>query len=101
GRLTQDGFLQEFQPGTAMLAMRAGVPVLPAAMYGTADILPYGEVKPRRTGRSLRIRFGPPIDLSTLPGGDRHETLTRATELIREGVAKLMEEIAPETIHSE
>ncbi|HET6383812.1 MAG TPA: lysophospholipid acyltransferase family protein [Armatimonadota bacterium] len=98
GKLTEDGYLQEFQQGTAMLALKAGVPVIPAAMNGTRNVVPYGRLYPIPSFRRVKVRFGPPVDFSGLPEVDRHERLRIATERIRQGVVDLVREIAPETL---
>lgn len=48
-------------PGVGWLALRAGVPVLPAALLGARDALPRGAWWPRR--QHLEVRVGRPIDL--------------------------------------
>jgi 1-acyl-sn-glycerol-3-phosphate acyltransferase len=97
GRLSEDGYLQEFQPGVAMLALRSGAPVIPAAVNGTRAVLPYGAVFPRPAFRRVRVRFGKPVDLSGLPK-EHHERQQEATRRIREGVVTLLREIGPETL---
>jgi 1-acyl-sn-glycerol-3-phosphate acyltransferase len=47
--------------GVGWLALRSGVPVLPAALVGTARALPRGARWPRRVPLTLRI--GPPVNL--------------------------------------
>ncbi len=59
GTRSQDGRLGEPQPGAAMVALRAGVPVVPAAVLGGDQVLPPGTVRPRR-GR-ISVRFGKPF----------------------------------------
>jgi 1-acyl-sn-glycerol-3-phosphate acyltransferase len=51
--------------GVARLALATGVPVIPVAHWGTQDILPYGEKKPRLLPRkTVHVLAGPPVDLS-------------------------------------
>lgn len=56
-----------FHRGAAMLAAKAGVPIVPVAITGTADALPLGHVLPR--ARPITVYFGEPF---TVPSGDRH-----------------------------
>ncbi|HSE04102.1 MAG TPA: lysophospholipid acyltransferase family protein [Methylomirabilota bacterium] len=60
GPFSQEGRLVRGQPGTAMVALRAGVPVVPAAIEGTYEALRGRRFYlPRR--RPLAVRFGEPI----------------------------------------
>ncbi|MEU3494856.1 lysophospholipid acyltransferase family protein [Kitasatospora cineracea] len=49
----------DFKDGAFRFADRAGVPVLPAALWGAQDVLPVGSRVPR-SGR-IRVAFGPPL----------------------------------------
>jgi len=66
GRLSESGELQPLLPGVALLALRAGVPVVPVGLCGTNAILPYGQTIPRPTWSSVRVHFGKPLDFSDL-----------------------------------
>ena len=60
GPFSQEGRLVRGQPGAAIVALRAGVPVLPAAIEGTYEALRGRRFYlPRR--RPLSVRFGEPI----------------------------------------
>jgi 1-acyl-sn-glycerol-3-phosphate acyltransferase len=59
GRQT-DGRIGEFKPGAAWIARRAGVPVLPVHVAGTAAILPKGRTVPHRS--HVEIVFGEPME---------------------------------------
>lgn len=78
GTLTRDPDLWPMlgKTGAARLALKTGVPVLPAAQWGVHEVLPKGSalprVRPRRTGR---IRVGTPVELEDL----RSAPLTRST----------------------
>ncbi|MCC6236772.1 MAG: 1-acyl-sn-glycerol-3-phosphate acyltransferase [Dehalococcoidia bacterium] len=75
-------------PGVGWLALRAGVPVLPAALVGARDALPRGAWWPRR--RSLEVRIGPPLDLAgAVRGGRSAERAAEATALIMAALAAL------------
>lgn len=97
GQLSETGILQEFQEGTAMLALRAGVPVIPVGISGSQKVLPYGQVFPRPSFSKIQIRFGKVVDFSNLPSG-RHERLHEATRRLRASVVSLLREIGPEAL---
>src|SRR5258707_13156232 len=60
GPFSQEGRLVGGRPGAAMVALRAGVPVVPAAIEGTYEALRGRRFYlPRR--RPLAVRFGEPI----------------------------------------
>jgi|FLYL01.1.fsa_nt_gi 1-acyl-sn-glycerol-3-phosphate acyltransferase len=75
--------LKEGEPGTAMIALRTGAPLLPVAIWGTENVrLPRDLL--RRT--EVYVRIGPPF---TLP---RAQRLTRAD--VEAGTRAIMERIA-------
>jgi 1-acyl-sn-glycerol-3-phosphate acyltransferase len=68
-----------FKDGAARFAERAGVPVIPAALVGSREILPVGARYPRR-GR-VQVVFGPPLHPDPgLPRGRRIAELIRCCE---------------------
>lgn len=73
GGRSHDGVMRPFKEGGAYIAIRAGVPVVPVALIGTREMLPYGGgiVK---SGR-VTLRVLPPIDTAKLTLKDR-STLT-------------------------
>src|SRR6185312_14514475 len=46
GGRSHNGVMQPFKEGAAYIAIRAGVPIVPAALIGTHKILPYGSGTP-------------------------------------------------------
>jgi len=56
---SRSGKLQAFKPGLGLLALEAGVPIVPAYIHGTYAALPAGRLLPRRS--RLTVRFGEPI----------------------------------------
>ena len=87
GPFSREGRLVGGRPGAAMVALRAGVPVVPAAIEGTYEALRGRRFYvPRR--RPLSVRFGEPISF----GRPRHGRIAR---LEREEVTRrIMSEIA-------
>ena len=51
--------------GAGVLAARAGVPTVPAALLGTARALPLGRYIPRPV--KVRVVFGPPLPPPSSP----------------------------------
>jgi 1-acyl-sn-glycerol-3-phosphate acyltransferase len=68
GTRSRQGRVLNPQGGAALIALKAGVPVLPAGIWGTADVDgPWHFPKPVRVG----VRFGEPIDLGQPKTVDR------------------------------
>lgn len=59
GTRTSDGRLQEPKAGVGLIASRAGVPVVPARIFGSFEA--YGKGRTLRLGTPVSIVFGPPI----------------------------------------
>ena len=59
GGRSQTGELAAFKEGAAYIAIRAGVPLVPIALKGTREILPYGSGHVR--SGSVTMRIGDPI----------------------------------------
>lgn len=57
GTRSPDGTLQKSQKGLGLLAQKSGVPVLPARLYGSHEILGKGKIIPR-FGRKLYLNIG-------------------------------------------
>jgi len=76
GTRSHDGRLYRGRTGVAVMALRAGVPVVPCAMLGTFELQPPGRVVPR-IGR-VTIRFGRPLDFARFAGMDDRREVVRA-----------------------
>lgn len=59
GRIPREPGLLKFHSGVFLAAMQAGVPVVPACLFGTRAVLPLGSWLPRRAAISLCV--GVPI----------------------------------------
>jgi 1-acyl-sn-glycerol-3-phosphate acyltransferase len=59
GGISRSGFLQAGQPGVVALMTRARVPVIPVAILGTYQMLPFHATFPRAS--RVKVRFGEPI----------------------------------------
>ncbi len=62
GARTKTGQIARFRSGPSIMAMQAGVPVVPIYMDGLRDILPKGQRVPRPGPATARI--GPPVSLA-------------------------------------
>lgn len=61
GTRSKDGKLHDFKAGAMVLAIKAGVPIVPVAIRGTYEILPKGRLlmKPG----TVQLRVGRPIEI--------------------------------------
>lgn len=75
GTRSKDGQLQEFKSGAMVLAIKAGVPLVPVAVIGTHKILPKGKllVQPGE----VIIRVGEPIDTKLYGTKEKQELAQR------------------------
>ncbi|MFF5757919.1 lysophospholipid acyltransferase family protein [Streptomyces longwoodensis] len=76
GTRSHNGRLYKGKVGVAVMALRAGVPVVPCAMIGTFEAQPPGTVVPRL--RPVAIRFGEPLDFSRYAGMENEKAVLRA-----------------------
>ena len=75
GTRSRDGRLKPLKKGPFVLAIQAGVPVVPAYLQGTFEVLPKGSVAPRP--HPITLRVGRPIPtagsaMTTATGCARH-----------------------------
>lgn len=68
------------KPGAALIALGAGVPLVPAAIAGTDRLARLGP---------LRVRYGAPIPLDDLAGMNRVKAARIATERLMEAIGEL------------
>jgi 1-acyl-sn-glycerol-3-phosphate acyltransferase len=66
--------------GAARVALRAGAPLVPAAITGTDRLLRLGP---------LKVAYGPPVDLSGLDVSDERAAAKEATDRLMADIAKL------------
>ncbi|GAA2528552.1 MULTISPECIES: lysophospholipid acyltransferase family protein [Streptomyces] len=76
GTRSHDGRLYKGKVGVAVMALEAGVPVVPCAMIGTFEAQPPGKVVPRV--HPVVIRFGEPLDFSRYAGMEHEKAVLRA-----------------------
>jgi 1-acyl-sn-glycerol-3-phosphate acyltransferase len=89
GGINPTGELRPFHRGAAMLAARAGAPIIPVAIQGTAQALPLGRMLPRR--RPITVLIGTPIS----PASHRREDLEQAGNAAAAQIRELRGEVVP------
>ena len=94
GMRSKDGKLQKGKLGTALLASKIDVPILPVLIRGAFAVLPPYAKLPRPY-RWVEVQIGSPLYLDlakTYNGFVNKETLQKATEKIMGSLKKLIEE---------
>ncbi len=71
GTRSPDGQIHPFKSGAMMLAIKAGVPIVPMAIIGTHKVLAKGRLLAQ--SGPVTIRLGRPLDISRFKAGDRQE----------------------------
>jgi 1-acyl-sn-glycerol-3-phosphate acyltransferase len=98
GTRSPDGRLYKGRTGIARMAMESGAPIIPVAMFNTAEIQPTGQVVPKV--RRVEMVFGEPMYFT----GDSTDqaVLRTATNQIMEKIAELSkQEYVPNMYASE
>ena len=93
GTRSRDGRLLPFKKGTFVMAIRAGVPVVPVSIVGAQDLLRKGEssVHPGE----VTIRFGPAVDVSLYTVEQRADLMARVEELVAAGLPEDQKPLRP------
>jgi 1-acyl-sn-glycerol-3-phosphate acyltransferase len=86
GGTTITGRLYPFEGGVGMLALRAGVPVVPAAITGSDRVLSMADFRPRYSKGGVALRFGPAI----APDRPRRERIDAITRAIYDAIAAML-----------
>jgi 1-acyl-sn-glycerol-3-phosphate acyltransferase len=86
GGRSQTGELADFKEGAAYIAIRAGAPLVPVALQGTREILPFGSAHVR--AGSVTMRIGEPIPTSQMQVRDR----MRVSSELHDRIANLLAE---------
>jgi 1-acyl-sn-glycerol-3-phosphate acyltransferase len=86
GGRSPDGELASFKEGAAYIAIRAGVPLVPIALKGTYEILPFGSSHVR--GGPVVMRIGDPIPTDQVQLRDRGQI----TDQLRDRIAGMLDE---------
>jgi 1-acyl-sn-glycerol-3-phosphate acyltransferase len=89
GTRSRDGKLQPFKAGGMVLAIKAGVEIVPVAISGTYEILPKGRL--RLQPGNVLIRIGKPIPTGEYRTNQKHELALR----LQKEVAGLLDRNVP------
>ncbi|GEK81386.1 1-acyl-sn-glycerol-3-phosphate acyltransferase [Agrococcus baldri] len=99
GSLTRDPELWPMRgkTGAVRMALEAGVPLIPAAHWGTQHLMPrYGKGIRPFPRKHIQILFGPPVDLSSFAGKTDQQSMNAATELVMAAISGLLGELRGE-----
>jgi len=100
GTLTRDPDLWPMRgkTGAVRLAIATGVPLIPAAQWGTERLLPpYARFIHPIPRKRIVVRFGEPVDLSAYAGRNLDgKTLMEATDLVMSAITALVAELRTE-----
>ncbi len=82
GTRSADGRLHSFKTGAVMLAIKAGVPVIPIGFNGTYSILPKGKLLANRG--EVVIKIGAPMATEGYKPGDKQELANHLHDRVAE-----------------
>ena len=71
GTRSDDGCLQEFKAGAILLAIKAGVPIVPMGFNGSYQVLPKGKLL--ANGGEIVLRIGSPISTQGFKAKDKQQ----------------------------
>jgi len=80
GTRSRDGSILPFKKGPFVLALQAGVPIVPMAIAGSREVMP-AHLRPFRPG-VVRMAIGPPIPTAGLSMDQRDELVRRVREAV-------------------
>lgn len=87
GGVSKEGRLQEGNPGIGFLALKSGVPVIPAFISGTYEALPKGAIIPKIS--KIKVVFGKPITFRTTNGKATKKGIIEVTQQIMKQIEAL------------
>lgn len=89
GTRSQDGRLLDPEPGAAMIALRSGAPVMPAAVINSHRVMRKGRALPNPFGRVI-VRYGPPLAVPKVEGRLDHAVMAEWGERIIAAIEALL-----------
>lgn len=87
GRLSGADEVKRFKRGAALIAIRAGVPIIPVAFYGGHQVLPLGSVRARPG--TVHVHFGEPVDPTMYHEDDVRDLADHLQKVVSEMYAEL------------
>lgn len=93
GTRSLDGRLRPFKKGTFVMAIRAGVSVVPVSVAGAEKIIRKGELAARPG--VVRVRFHPPIDAAQYTLERKEELLERVHAAVASGLPEELRPLRP------
>ncbi len=92
GHVSKDGTPQPIQPGTAMLAINAGVPLVPVGVINSDLMMPPHQWKLFRIKKPVIVRYGKPITPEQLSGGlSGRAGIDHGTKLIQQTLLEMID----------
>ena len=84
GTRSTDGNIAEFRSGALRLARECGVPIVPVALTGTADVLPKGG---RWSPAPMQVHIGEPVDPQNISAQQLRDEVVALRDGVRPGTA--------------
>jgi 1-acyl-sn-glycerol-3-phosphate acyltransferase len=84
GTRSTDGNIGEFRSGALRLACECGVPIVPVALTGTADVLPKGG---HWSPAPMQVHIGEPIDPQNISAQRLRDEVVALRDRLRPGTA--------------
>jgi 1-acyl-sn-glycerol-3-phosphate acyltransferase len=84
GTRTRDGRIGPFKRGVFLLAMKAGVPIVPVAMEGCATFVPRTGWNPRPV--TIRVKIGTPVETSASAPGESAPSRDEVMRKVRDAI---------------
>lgn len=84
GHRSRDGSLKAFKKGTFVMAIEAGVPVVPVSILGSRERMPKGRLS--IVPGEILLRFGAPIESKGYEVDEREELLERVRAAVAAGL---------------
>jgi len=88
GTRVESGLLDRPEPGAGFIAQKAGCPVVPVGLTGTAECMPKGARIPRRV--PVSVRFGKPFFVNQRRADGSRVTHEEASDAIMLAIAELL-----------
>ena len=86
GTRSHDGRIRPFKKGGFIMAINAGVPIVPIVMRGTRRIMSKGNL--RIDPGNVQLQIKEPIDTSDYSRNSRNDLIKRVRHVICEGFGK-------------